>query len=88
MKAQGEYILLEPIEEDEKTSGGIYIPDVSKLQPFARAKILSIGSRVDMVENLDVGSTILYVKKGALGYKSPDGKDLLICREQDIVLSL
>ena len=36
------YCLVEPIEEEEKTSGGVYVPETSKDKP-SKGKILEVG---------------------------------------------
>ena len=38
----GDKVFLEPLEEDSKTKGGIYLPDSAKEKP-KQAKVLAVG---------------------------------------------
>ena len=67
-------------EEQERTSGGLYIPDAAKEKP-QRGKIEAVGGDVKSVK---VGDEILFDKYS--GSKiSFDGQDYLILKEDDIL---
>ena len=82
-------VVVEPLEEEEKTAGGIIIPDTAKDKPM-QGKILAVGSgaRSDdgKVTALDVkkGDKVLYGKWSGTEVKL-DGKTMLIMRESDIM---
>ena len=82
-------VLVERIEAEEKTAGGIIIPDTAKEKP-QEGKVVAVGSgtRSDdgKVVPLDVkaGDTILFGKWSGTEVKV-DGKDLLIMKESDIL---
>jgi chaperonin GroES len=82
-------VLVEPIENETKTAGGIIIPDTAKEKPM-QGKVLSVGagSRGEngKISPLDVkkGDTVLYGKWSGTEVKV-DGKDVLIMRESDIL---
>jgi chaperonin GroES len=82
-------VLVERIEAEEKTAGGIIIPDSAKEKP-AEGKIIAVGSgaRADdgKVTPLDVkeGDRVLFGKWSGTEIKV-DGKDLLIMKESDIL---
>ena len=82
-------VVVERLDSDEKTAGGIIIPDSAQEKPM-QGKILAIGSgaRDDSgkVQPLDVkeGDTILFGKWSGTEVKI-DGKDLLIMKESDIM---
>jgi len=82
-------VLVEPLEADEKTAGGIIIPDTAKEKPM-EGRIVAVGSgaRSDdgKVHKLDVkkGDRILYGKWSGTEVRV-DGKDLLIMKESDIM---
>lgn len=82
-------VLVEPIENETKTAGGIIIPDTAKEKPM-QGKVLAVGagSRGEdgKVSPLDVkkGDTVLYGKWSGTEVKI-DGKDVLIMRESDIL---
>ena len=82
-------IVVSRIAEQEKTKGGIIIPDTAKEKPV-EGKILAVGNgRVledGSVRKLDVkvGDRVLFNKYGGTEVKI-DGEDLLILREDDIL---
>ena len=82
-------ILVQRMEEEEKTAGGIYIPETAKEKPIqgkviatGKGKILEDGS----VRNLDVkkGDTILFGKYSGSDIKI-SGEEFLIMREDDVL---
>ena len=82
-------LVVERLDSDEKTAGGIIIPDSAQEKPM-QGKILAVGSgaRDDSgkIQPLDVkeGDTILFGKWSGTEVKI-DGKDLLIMKESDIM---
>jgi chaperonin GroES len=82
-------VLVEPLEADEKTKGGIIIPDTAKEKPM-EGKIVAAGAGArgedGKIQKLDVkvGDRILYGKWSGTEVKL-DGKDLLIMKESDIM---
>ena len=82
-------VVIEPLEEEEKTAGGIIIPDTAKEKPMqGKVTAVGTGSRGDdgKLQALDVkkGDTVLYGKWSGTEVKL-DGKTLLIMRESDIM---
>ena len=82
-------VVVERLDSDEKTAGGIIIPDSAQEKPM-QGKILAVGSgaRDDSgkIQPLDVkeGDTILFGKWSGTEVKI-DGNDLLIMKESDIM---
>jgi chaperonin GroES len=82
-------VVVEALEQEEKTAGGIIIPDTAKEKPM-QGKVVAVGpgARGDNGEiaPLDVkaGDRVLYGKWSGTEVKV-DGKDLLIMRESDIM---
>jgi len=82
-------VVVEPLEGEEKTAGGIIIPDTAKEKPM-QGKVISVGpgARNDKGElsplSVKAGETILYGKWSGTEVKI-DGKNLLIMRESDIM---
>uniref|UniRef100_UPI00135A48AB co-chaperone GroES n=1 Tax=Rhodovarius lipocyclicus TaxID=268410 RepID=UPI00135A48AB len=82
-------ILVERIEPEEKTRGGIIIPDTAKEKP-QEGLVISVGngtvSEKGDVRPLDVkaGDRILFGKWSGTEVKL-DGKDLLIMKESDVM---
>lgn len=82
-------VLVKRLESDEKTAGGIIIPDTAKEKP-SQGKVISVGpgTRGDdgKLVALDVkkGDTILFGKWSGTEVKV-DGEDLLIMKESDVL---
>ena len=82
-------VLVRRIEAEEKTAGGIIIPDSAKEKP-SEGEIVAVGSgtRADdgKVTPLDVqvGNRVLFGKWSGTEVKL-DGEDLLIMKESDIM---
>ena len=82
-------VLVRRLEEDERSSGGIIIPDTAKEKPM-QGEVLAVGSgaRNEKGETvaLDVkaGDRILFGKWSGTEVKI-DGEDLLIMKESDIM---
>ncbi len=82
-------ILVKRLEEEEKTAGGIIIPDSAKEKP-AEGEIVAVGpgkmndagDRAAM--DVKVGDRVLFSKYGGTDVKL-DGDDFLIMREDDIL---
>ncbi|NND77185.1 MAG: co-chaperone GroES [Flavobacteriales bacterium] len=76
-------VLVEPAAAEEKTAGGIIIPDTAKEKP-QKGKVIAVGTgKPDEPMTVKKGDTILYGKYSGTEL-SIDGKDLLIMRESDI----
>ncbi|MBN1636307.1 MAG: co-chaperone GroES [Deltaproteobacteria bacterium] len=82
-------ILVQRIEEEEKTKGGIIIPDTAKEKP-QMGKVIAVGGGKKTEEGkiipLDVkkGDKVLFSKYGGTEVKI-EGEELLIMREDDIL---
>ncbi|MSO93866.1 MAG: co-chaperone GroES [Rhodospirillales bacterium] len=82
-------VLVKRIEQDEKTSGGIIIPDTAKEKPM-EGKIIAVGSgtrnEAGKLTPLDVkaGDKVLFGKWSGTEVKV-DGEDLLIMKESDLL---
>ena len=85
----GDRVLVKRVEEEEKTKGGIIIPDTAKEKP-QEGEVIAIGpgARDDSgkIQPLDVkaGDRILFGKWSGTEVKL-DGQDLLIMKESDIL---
>ncbi len=82
-------VLVRRIDEDEKTAGGIIIPDTAKEKP-QHGEVIAVGSGARGDDNeivpLDVkaGDKILFGKWSGSEVKM-DGEELLIMKESDIL---
>lgn len=82
-------VLLKRLEEEEKTKGGIIIPDAAKEKPIegiivavGKGKVTADGKLIKM--ELKEGDKVLFNKYGGTDIKI-DGQDYLILKEDDIV---
>lgn len=82
-------VLVQREESNEKTSGGIIIPDTAKEKP-AEGKVIAVGDGIRKEDgsilalNVKVGDKILFAKWGG-NEVTIDGKDYLIMKESDIL---
>ena len=85
-------VLLEPLEAEETTAGGIVLPDTAQEKP-QQAKVVAVGDgRLSEEGNripvsVKAGDTVVYSKFGG-DEGSVDGKDCKIVRENDILAIL
>lgn len=85
MKPINDRVVVQPAAAEEKTSGGIIIPDTAKEKP-SKGKVIAVGPGKDG-EKMTVkkGDTVLYGKYAGQEI-SFEGKDYLIMREDDILV--
>ena len=89
LKPLADRVVVEPIEEEEITSGGIVLPETAKEKP-QRGKVIATGpgARDDegkhMALEVSKGDVVLFAKYSGTEIKM-DGKKLLILRESDIL---
>ena len=85
----GDRVLVKRVEEEQKTKGGIIIPDTAKEKP-QEGEVVAVGpgARDDSgkIQPLDVkaGDRILFGKWSGTEVKV-DGDDLLIMKESDVL---
>jgi chaperonin GroES len=76
-------VIVESAPAEERTAGGIIIPDTAKEKP-QRGKVLAVGSgKKDEPMTVKVGDIVLYGKYAGTEVQV-EGKDYLIMRESDI----
>ncbi len=83
IKPLADRVLVEPAAAEEKTAGGIIIPDTAKEKPM-KGTVLAVGDgKKDEPITVKVGDMVLYGKYAGTEL-TVDGKDYLIMRESDI----
>jgi chaperonin GroES len=76
-------VIVESAPAEERTAGGIIIPDTAKEKP-QRGKVLAVGAgKKDEPMTVKVGDIVLYGKYAGTEVQV-EGKDYLIMRESDI----
>lgn len=83
VKPLADRVLVEPLAAEQKTAGGIIIPDTAKEKP-QKGTVVAVGEgKKDEPLSVKVGDTVLYGKYAGTEI-SVEGKDYLIMRESDI----
>jgi chaperonin GroES len=89
LKPLGDRVVVEPIEQEEVTAGGIVLPETAKEKP-QQGNVMAAGpgardedgKHIQM--DVKVGDRVLYAKYAGTEFKM-DGKKLLILRESDLL---
>ena len=89
LKPLDEYVVVKPVEEEEKTEGGIVLPDTAKEKPqkgevvaVGPGKLLKSGDRAPL--SVKVGDMVLFGKYSGNEVKI-EGEELKIMRESEIL---
>jgi len=85
----GDRLVVKPMESEEKTKSGIYLPDTAKEKP-QEGKVIAVGpgkmtddgKRIPV--DVEVGDIVIYAKYGGSEIKM-EGEDYIILRETDIL---
>ncbi|MEK7700039.1 MAG: co-chaperone GroES [Planctomycetota bacterium] len=85
-------VVIEPMVAEEKTQGGIVLPDTAKEKPMkgkiiavGEGKLLESGKRAELL--VKKGDKVLYGKYAGTEV-TVDGKELLVMRESDILAKI
>ncbi len=85
----GDRILIKHLEQEEKTAGGIILPDSAKEKP-QEGKVLAVGKGRLLEDGtvrpleVKVGDTVLFAKYSGTEVRH-DEKEYLILREEDVL---
>ncbi len=89
LKPLGDRVVIKVIEEEEKTPGGIVLPDTAKEKPtvgeiiaVGTGRILDSGQKV--APEVKKGDKVVFSRYGGTEVKF-DGEEYLIMRESDIL---
>lgn len=84
IKPLSDRVLILPNPAEEKTAGGLFIPDTAKEKPLV-GKVVAVGPGTSEVTmEVKVGDTVLYGKYAGTELHA-DGTDYLIMRQSDIL---
>lgn len=87
MKPINDRVIVKPAPAEEKTKGGIIIPDTAKERP-QRGEVVAVGpGKEGNLMTVQIGDTVLYGKYAGTELNF-DGTDYLIMREDDILCVL
>ncbi len=83
IKPIADRVLIEPAAAEQKTAGGIIIPDTAKEKP-QKGIVVAVGTgKPEEPMTVKTGDTVLYGKYAGTEL-TVEGKDYLIMRESDI----
>ena len=89
LQPMGDRLVVKPMQSEEKTKSGIYLPDTAKEKP-QEGKVIAVGpGRMTdegkrIAPDVEVGDVVLYTKYGGTEIKI-DGEEFIIMRESDIL---
>ena len=87
MKPINDRVVVKPAPAEEKTAGGIIIPDTAKEKP-QRGEVIAVGpGKDDIAMTVKAGDVVLYGKYSGQELQY-EGTDYLIMREDDILVIL
>jgi chaperonin GroES len=90
LKPMNDYLLIEPIKEDEVTKGGIVIPETAREERAIKGKVIAVGpgklnekgERIPLT--IKEGQTVIF-KKYAPDEIKIDDKEYYFVREDDVL---
>ena len=95
LKPLADRLVVEPIEKDVETFAGgeLVLPDTAKEKP-QQGKVLAVGpgardedgNRIPM--DVSAGDTVIFAKYAGTTFKTEDGKDLLLMKQDDVLAIL
>lgn len=83
-------VVVKRLAQEEKTAGGIIIPDTSKEKP-QEGEVIAIGKGFIQMDgsvrplDVKVGDKVLFGKWGSTTEVKVDGEELLVMKEEDII---
>ena len=87
MKPINDRVIVKPAEAEERTAGGLIIPDTAKEKP-QRGEVVAVGpGKKDVTMSVKEGDIVLYGKYAGqeLNYQ---GQDYLVVKQDDILVVL
>jgi len=90
IKPLSDHILIEPMQEEEKTKTGIFLPETASKERSEEGKVIAVGPGKKTEDgkivpvSIKPGDRVLFTKYGPNEIKV-DGKDYLIASESDIL---
>ncbi len=90
LRPLGDRVVVEPIEEEERTAGGIILPETAKEKP-QQGKVIAVGpgardedgKRIPV--DVKVGDRVLFAKYAGTEVKLDSDHRILVLRESDIL---
>lgn len=80
----GTRVLIRPLEQEAKTSSGLFLPETAKEKPQT-GEVVAVGTDEDM--KLKAGDKVLFAKYSGTEFKL-DGVEYLLLEESDVLARL
>ncbi len=84
IKPLGERIVVKPIKQEEKTEGGIYLPETASKEKPQRGDVIAVGADFKGVKK---GDKVIFAKYGGTEIKIDD-EEYLVLGEDDVLAIL
>ncbi len=84
LKPLSNRVIIERLSQENKTAGGLYIPDSAKEKPM-KGTVMAVGpGKKDEKMSVKKGDTVLFAKYAGTEFNA-DGTELIIMLEDDIL---
>jgi len=84
IKPLGKRIVVKPVEQEQKTKGGIYLPDTASKEKPQQGEVIAVGPDFKGVE---VGDKVLFARYGGTEVKM-DEEEYLVLGKDDVLAVL
>lgn len=91
LKPLGDRVIVEPIEKEDVTASGIVLPETAKKKP-QEGLVLAVGpgqwdedGEKRIALDVKEGDKVLYAKYAGTPFELPEGKEVLVLRESDLL---
>ncbi len=79
----GNRVLVQILEQEERTKGGIYLPETAKEKP-QQARVIAIGEEAEEELSLEVGDVVIFPKYSGTEVRV-DNEEYLILNADDVL---
>lgn len=81
MKPLGKRIVVKALEQEQKTEGGIYLPETASKEKPQQGEVTAVG---DEFKGVKIGDKVVFAKYGGTEIKI-EGEDYLVLGEDDVL---
>jgi len=81
IKPLGKRLVVKAVKQEEKTEGGIYLPETASKEKPQQGKVTAVGAEFKGVK---IGDTVIFAKYGGTEIKIED-EDYLVLGEDDVL---
>jgi chaperonin GroES len=91
LRPLGDRVIVKPVTREEKTKGGIYLPDTASKEKPMEGTVIAVGPGRIMDDgkrtpvDVNAGDRIVFAKYAGTEFKTEDDEEYLIISEKDIM---